>query len=391
MTAERRVAGLFSGIGGIELGFMRSGWRTLGLCEIDAAARAVLRSRFELPPNRLWKDVSRLSRIPHAELVTAGFPCQDLSQAGRKVGIRGSQSGLVEHVFRLVDEGSADSILLENVSYMLRLDKGDGMRFLVEQLERRGYDWAYRVVDSRSFGVPQRRQRVLFLASRTTDPSAVLHADDAPDAPIDDHIGSVDFDAAYGFYWTEGLRGLGWTKNAVPTIKGGSRIGIPSPPAVWIPRTGFFGTPSIEDAESLQGFDAGWTEPALDAGVKAGARWSLVGNAVCVPMSEWVATRLDAPGTVSAATPTLASGRWPAAARGTRSGIREAVDVSMFVDQTPFSLESSLRFPLKPLSAKASAGFLRRAEAGKLRFPEGFLDSLRCHLQRMESPTTSAA
>ena len=229
------MVGLFAGIGGIELGLEDAGFATAGLCELDDAAHAVLRHRFDLPADRLWRDVADLDQLPPAKVVTAGFPCQDLSQAGRKAGIRGRESGLVSHVFRLLDRTAVDTVVLENVSYMLRLDKGAAMAFLVSQLEERGYHWAYRVVDARSFGIPQRRQRVLLVASRTIDPSAVLHADVTSGGEFDDSIGDVDQDAAYGFYWTEGLRGLGWTKNAVPTVKGGSTLGIPSPPAIWVP------------------------------------------------------------------------------------------------------------------------------------------------------------
>ena len=96
-----------------------------------------------------------------------------------------------------------------------------------------------------------------------------------------------------GFYWTEGLRGLGWAVDAVPTLKGGSTIGIPSPPAIWNSGDGSITTPDIRDAERLQGFDADWTLPALDVGgVRRGHRWKLVGNAVSVPVARWVGDRL---------------------------------------------------------------------------------------------------
>lgn len=387
-----RVAGLFAGIGGVEIGFERAGFDTAGLCENEPAGREVLRSRFSISTNQLWRDVRSLKRVPRVDVLTAGFPCQDLSQAGMKVGITGRESSLVEHVFRLIDEGHIDTILLENVSYMLRLDKGAAMTYLVEQFERRGYDWAYRVVDARSFGVPQRRQRVLFVASRSLDPSSVLHADDAAGEDFDDSVGEVDTGAKYGFYWTEGLRGLGWTKNAVPTVKGGSRIGIPSPPAIWDPVTGEVGTPSIEDAEALQGFPRGWTSPAEQAGFRKGARWHLVGNAVCVPMSEWVARRILRPGEQPVAGDQLPATRWPMAARGNPSGNRETVDVSMRVADSTFSLDDVVSTStMKPLSAKATRGFLRRADASKLRFADGFLDSLRSHLARQTAAEEAVA
>lgn len=374
------MIGLFAGIGGIELGLESAGYETAGLCELDDAAHAVLKQRFGLPTHRIWRDIADLDRLPPAEIVTAGFPCQDLSQAGRKAGIKGTESSLVSHVFRLLDQASVDTVVLENVSYMLRLDKGAAMAFLVSQLEERGYDWAYRVVDARSFGIPQRRQRVLLVASRVIDPSTVLHADAAETGEFDDAIGIVDPDAAYGFYWTEGLRGLGWTKNAVPTIKGGSRLGIPSPPAIWFPKTGLVGTPSIEDAEALQGFQPGWTESASVFGRREGARWRLVGNAVCVPMSTWLGDRLRNPGIPAPRGKTLSGLRWPVAAAGSPSGFRHAVDVSVRVADTPFAIEPFLKSAVKPLSERATRGFLSRARRGKLRFSDGFLEALEAHL-----------
>ena len=89
------------------------------------------------------------------------------------------------------------------------------------------------VVDARAFGLPQRRKRVLLLASRTRRPAPVLFADDAGEPPFAARAG-----VACGFYWTEGIRGLGWAVDAVPTLKGGSTIGIPSPPAIWLPDGG---------------------------------------------------------------------------------------------------------------------------------------------------------
>jgi DNA (cytosine-5)-methyltransferase 1 len=390
MSRGLRVAGLFAGIGGIELGFERAGYETVGLCEIDEAGRAVLKHRFPMPDNRYWRDVTQLKRVPAVDVLTAGFPCQDLSQAGRKSGIRGAQSGLVGHVFRLIDQGHTSTVLLENVSYMLRLDNGEAMSFLVREFEDRGYSWAYRVVDARSFGIPQRRQRVILVASRSFDPSAVLHADNPAAPEFDDTIGDVDESSWYGFYWTEGLRGLGWTKDAVPTVKGGSRLGIPSPPAIWNPRTGEVGTPALEDVEALQGFPRGWTAPADGGEFRKGARWHLVGNAVCVPMSHWVADRMRNPGLVTAPTERLSGRRWPIAARGKPTGERESVHVSVRVHDSAFSIGEFLLHPLKPLSAKATRGFVNRAEASKLRFSEGFLTSLKAHLHSVERGRSAA-
>ena len=81
--------------------------------------------------------------------------------------------------------------------------------------------------------------------------------------------------------------------NAIPTLKGGSTVGVPSPPAIWLP-DGRFVTPDIRDAERLQGFAVDWTRPA-ETVRRRSFRWKLVGNAVSVPVAKWVGDRLAKP------------------------------------------------------------------------------------------------
>lgn len=370
-----RTVGLFAGIGGIELGLEAAGHETVALCDADARARLVLKSYWSDVP--ISDDVRTLNRLPKADLVSAGFPCQDLSQAGRKAGITGQRSGLVSEVFRLVQgRGAPKSVLIENVSYMLRLDRGSAMTYLVSSLESLGFRWAYRLVDARSFGIPQRRQRVILLASRELNPEHVLFADDFPSPDFNDDVGSVRRRSLYGFYWTEGLRGLGWTRSAVPTIKGGSGLGIPSAPAIWNPTSGAFGTPTVQDAERLQGLLADWTAAAIQDKGRTGDRWRLIGNAVCVPMSTWVGQRLLAPSEpVVERQPLDPSRGWPAAAAGDRKR-RWRLDASVAPTAPTYNLRHFLRDKPQPLSHRAASGFLSRARRSQLNFPDGFLDSL---------------
>jgi DNA (cytosine-5)-methyltransferase 1 len=379
-----KVAGLFAGIGGLELGFAEAGHRTDLLCEIAPPARAVLDAR--LPDVEKHDDVATLRDLPAGvEIVAAGFPCQDLSQAGLTKGITGLKSGLVSEIFRLVDRRRPLIVVLENVPFMLQLDGGRAISTLVEAFVRRGYRWAYRVVSSLSY-LPQRRERVYFVASCCDiDPAGVLLCDDtdrpAPETCLDTH--------AHGFYWTEGLRGLGWAPDAVPTLKNGSTIGIPSPPAVLLP-TGALVKPDIRDAERLQGFPEGWTEPALAAG-RSSLRWSLVGNAVTVPVAAWVGRRLADPADYRGQRDTMQwPDRWPRAARG-EDGTRIAVRIGPYPEVAPRDpLHVFLRHPGEPLSARATRGFLRRTESSSLRFTPGFRERVRRHLDTIERARITA-
>src|SRR5262249_17332687 len=154
----------FAGIGGIEAGMSQAGHEPVFFCEIDELARRVLQKRFPKVP--IAKDIKELKKLPKVDLVTTGFPCTDLSSAGKTIGIDGIQSGLICQLFRLLRVGPMPSwIFIENVPFMLQLNKGRAIEYITDELSALGYEWAYRVVDTRSFGLPQRRRRVLLLAS----------------------------------------------------------------------------------------------------------------------------------------------------------------------------------------------------------------------------------
>lgn len=386
-----RVTGLFAGIGGIELGLSNAGHKTSLLCEIDPAARAVLADQFGadlLFTNAEGKgDVVSLADLPaDTTLVTAGFPCQDLSQAGRTRGIRGSRSGLIGQVFRLLEKNRVSWVLIENVPFMLHLAKGEALHVIIAALEDLGYRWAYRVVDSRSFGVPQRRRRVYLLASQHDDPRRVLFADEA--GPVPEPTKDKWATAACGFYWTEGNTGLGWTIDGVPTLKSGSGLGIPSAPAIILPDGppgARIGTPSIRDAERLQGFASNWTAAAATV-VRENARWRLVGNAVTVDAAEWIGRRLRSPGHYDDSKDTVSqrSGSWPTACYNVGKQTLVATQVS----EWPFHprrvpLAEFLRDDLKPLSLRAAHGFYCRFSNSTLDKPKGFLPLVKRHLAAM--------
>ena len=370
-----KVASLFAGIGGFEKGLAKAGHVTTIASEISEAANAVLRHRF--PEVDLVGDVRFLDALPDdIEIIAAGYPCQDLSQAGATAGFAGTRSVLVNEIFRLIERRRVPWIVLENVPFMLQLAGGAAMRHVVDALELLGYRWAWRIVDAYGFGVPQRRERVILVASNIGDPADVLFADDAPLLRPSVDIGAI----AHGFYWTEGRGGLGWANDAVPTLKNGSSVGIPSPPAILLPG-GQIVKPDLRDTERLQGFSSNWTLPA-ETVVSRRLRWSLVGNAVCVPVATWVGSRLAKPGlhdkARDRAMPDL--GRLPRAARFDGS-TRWSVDISSDpIGKRPPPLATFLRHPGEPLSRRATTGFLSRTKVAKLRFAPGFIDAVEAHL-----------
>lgn len=388
-----RIAGLFAGIGGFELGFSASGHEAILLCDVLPQSQAVLAERFGGVDYRA--DVTRLGDLPRdVEVVTAGFPCQDLSQAGKTAGIDGQRSGLISEVFTLLDRRAASgakmpTLVIENVPFMLQLNGGRAMRAIVDRLEELDYRWAYRVVDTWGFGLPQRRERVYLVASSDLDPTAVLFADENPIERPKTAVGSM----AHGFYWTEGMSGLGWAVDAVPTLKNGSTIGIASPPAIVMPGVDrLIVKPSIEDAEAMQGFPRGWTMPAEKV-ARPSMRWGLIGSAVSVPVARWVGQRISTPGLYDISDPRLnhvfpTSGRAPRAARF--DGVKRfAVDMSADpLGARPPPLAEFLKGPLEPLSLKATLGFYSRTRRAKLRFDESFIDAVRIHVARMGGATS---
>lgn|GEM_PF-184022 len=373
-----KTVGLFTGIGGLELGLKRAGHLPILFCESDPAAQKVLEIRF--PGIEIAPDVRALRRLPAAtELVAAGFPCTDLSQAGDLRGLEGKQSRLVNEILRLVEDRPVPWVLIENVPFMVWLSAGAAIRHVIGTFDRIGYRWAYRTVDSRAFGLPQRRERIFILASTVADPRAVLLADSTE--PTTPHVNGTRL--PIGFYWTEGNRGWGKAVDAVPPLKGGSAVGIPSPPAIWMP-DGSFVTPDIRDAERLQGFPVDWTKPAETIGVRS-VRWRLVGNAVTTKVAQWIGSRLGAPGSYDGERDRIAkvSAPLPRATWGDGTNMRVA-DVSTWpARREAIHLDEFLHFDPTPLSAGAASGFASRARKSNLRFPRGFLRALERHAALM--------
>lgn len=369
------VFGLFSGIGGLELGFHQAQFETAGLCERDTFCRTVLAKRF--PGVLLESDIFDLQVLPKVDVILVGFPCQPFSQAGPTSGISASKS-LLAKMFQLVETSSPPThIVLENVPNIIYLDNGEALAYITKKLERLGYHWAYRIVDTLEVGIPQRRRRWILIAS------------------LDDRVPSrlLDWDAparirteatAHGFYWTEGTRGLGWAHDAIPPLKAGSGLNIPSPPAIWDRRTRKIATPDIRDAELLQGFSANWTACVGEDLKAQRQRWKMVGNAVSVPVARYLANilRSGCRTNVPLGTRFLKSGPWPPAAYGHR-GERRAITLPGPIETPTTPILDFLAYETVPLSFRATRGFRTRLHESSLKYPSQFIADLRFHERLM--------
>lgn len=145
--------------------------------EIDKHARSVLAKQF--PNTQLFNDVrevtgndlQRAGFIPERGIITGGFPCQDLSVAGKRAGLAGARSGLFYEIARLADETKAHWLCLENVPGLLSSNNGNDMGAVIGTLVELGYGVAWRVLDAQHFGVPQRRRRIFIVAERSGNPA----------------------------------------------------------------------------------------------------------------------------------------------------------------------------------------------------------------------------
>jgi len=166
-----KAVSLFAGIGGFDLALERNGIEVVASVEWDKHAQSVLKNRF--PNSQIFGDIQEVTGEqlinagfdPRNGIITGGFPCQDLSVAGKRTGLAGNRSGLFWEICRLLDETKTQYFILENVPGLLSSNNGADMGTVISALAQRGYGLAYRVLDAQHFGVPQRRRRVFIVGS----------------------------------------------------------------------------------------------------------------------------------------------------------------------------------------------------------------------------------
>lgn len=296
-----RVVSLFSGIGGFDLGFERAGFEVVFHAEKDDQCRKLLSLRF--PGVLAHSDVSDLrgNDLPGHDVLCGGWPCQDLSIAGARAGLIGKRSGLFYQFTRIAHESKPAFIIWENVPGLLSSDDGRDMCRILMEFQRIGYCGGWRVLDAQYFGVAQRRRRVFGCFARRDIGAArcaeVLSLSEGMrgNPPTrrkerQEIAGTLGGCSQSGGFRTTDLdnNGAFIVGALLPGANPGELIASRS-----VGNPGGIGTRSgarrltPRECERLQGFPDDWTKGFSDS-----ARYRMLGNAVAVPVAEWIARRL---------------------------------------------------------------------------------------------------
>ena len=162
---------LCSGIGGFRLGLESAGHKCIGFCEYDKHAVASYRAMYDTEGEWYAEDVTKIrpTEIPRADIWCFGFPCQDISVAGKQRGLVGKRSGIYFNIIDLVksqkESDKPTYLLVENVKNLLSINSGFDFATVLSEMDEAGYDCRWQVLNSKNFGVPQNRERVFIIAN----------------------------------------------------------------------------------------------------------------------------------------------------------------------------------------------------------------------------------
>ena len=200
----------FAGVGGFRKGMEMAGHKCLGHCEIDKFANMSYEAIHQ-PKEDEWfeADIRRANadELPRADVWCFGFPCQDISVAGKQLGFKGQRSSLFFTVTRLIrdtkEEDRPKYLFIENVKNLLSVNGGTDFLKLLIELDEVGYDAEWQVLNSKNFGVPQNRERVFIIANlRSRGRREILPLTGENEAALNQLVGGMQ---GYRVYGTDGL------------------------------------------------------------------------------------------------------------------------------------------------------------------------------------------
>ena len=157
------VISLFSGVGGLDLGFEQTGFKIIWANEIDKNTSITYKNNFD---NILInKDIRKIknNNIPRANILIAGFPCQPFSIAGYRRGFNDKRGNLFWEIIRIIKKSSPKIVMLENVKNLKNHNNGRTFKTIVNSLEKAGYNIIHKIISSKDFSVPQNRERIFII------------------------------------------------------------------------------------------------------------------------------------------------------------------------------------------------------------------------------------
>lgn len=159
MKRELTHGSLFSGVEGFGLGAALAGIKTEWSCEFEKYQTKVIKKNLG-NEHTVYGDIRTLENPPFVNIISGGFPCQDISAAGKGAGIKGSRSGLWGHMHRIIGEVRPDYVIIEN-SPLLRKR---GFEYVLHGLSEIGYDAQWQCLQGTFLGLQQRRERIYIIA-----------------------------------------------------------------------------------------------------------------------------------------------------------------------------------------------------------------------------------
>ncbi|MCL5916516.1 DNA (cytosine-5-)-methyltransferase [Neisseria meningitidis] len=262
------VGSLFAGIGGFDLGFEQAGFDTAWQVEINPVPRAVLTDRF--PHAKQFEDVRTVSsELWLVDVIIGGFPCQDVSIAGKRKGLAGERTGLFYDAMRIVDQLKPRWIVLENVTGLLNSNNGEDFQTVIKSLAECGYVGYWRVLNAAYFGVPTARRRVFLVAGLGEYPPYEFMADAGSIGVLPRSVDTCGLQKPHGTL----LRGI---SNGAIDRSGANILVTPNGRGAMVER---------QRASNHDGLLLGMDEANT-------AEAQAAGNAVCPPVSRWIAEKL---------------------------------------------------------------------------------------------------
>jgi len=273
---------LFSGIGGFDLALRNQGHKIIGACEIDKYARSVYAKQF--PGVKIWENATKLNpkELPDFEILCAGFPCQAFSVAGKRQGFNDTRGSLFFEIARIAKEKRPSILFLENVKGLLSHDKGQTFLTIIRTLDEMGYNVQWQIINSKYF-VPQNRERVFIVGNLRDKHTRKIF-------PIGNHDTEIKRNGKKNMIAIPVL-----TPDRIKKRQNGRRFktnGEESFTLTAQDKHGIFDGTRIRrltplECERLQGFPDNWTK-----GISDSQRYKCVGNAVTVPVVEFIAKEL---------------------------------------------------------------------------------------------------